>query len=260
VVRAVEPSNVQWRNFGHGAVSLLLRRGFTTLFSFVMLCISAALLYFANRAKRAEIPQTCAAAVCAAALDAVGDGDGTSDVSQLLEDYGAFAAPPVAPFNLTCAGPNTIVYFRPGASIGDDGLCIGAGSWCLGELPFDEMLSEDVICSDAIDNYFSKAVLTWIPTLAVPIINAVLKAVLRTLVKLEKHTNISSEGAAIAVKLFMVTFMNTSLLVFLMSTKNINTAINTAVESGFGLASPEVAEGPAEFEIQWFDGGLDVTF
>ena len=122
------------------------------------------------------------------------------------------------------------------------------------------MLSEDVICSDAIDNYFSKAVLTWIPTLAVPIINAVLKAVLRTLVKLEKHTNISSEGAAIAVKLFMVTFMNTSLLVFLMSTKNINTAINSAVESGFGLASPEVAEGPAEFEIQWFDGGLDVTF
>ncbi len=291
---AEEPGDQMWANHGYGWKELLLRRGLTALFSIAMLAISSALLYYANKAKAVEkVSGPCPVVVCDATVvpytatkicmetahgfsNAVtADANACAAVTgSSLDSPAACEAVPtvadptvkactyldtnadlVSQHNVTCAATYTdadlTIEFR---SLGaKPNSCIGAASYCLG-LDFPSMNAEKTLCSDAISEYFANFAIGFIPVVAVILINTFLKTVLNVLVKVEKHRTVSGELAAMTIKLFCAQFLNTSIIVFAVSSSLINKA--TAIEGVEGSTTTE----SSEFDIKWYaDVGTGVA-
>ena len=217
-----------------------------------MLSVSAVLLYLSKKAKQAPPAPDCTSLVCSASLDLTAGA--APNTAQLMTSYSW----DLSPFNMSCTTNATEIFFRAKAIdptvVGAD--CADASAWCLKALSFDEMGTEDTVCADAIAANFENQAIMFLPILAVPLINAILKGVLRLLVRLEKQTSLSKESAAIASKLFYAQFLNTALLVFAISTKAINDGIQKA-NAAAGMADvpggeATVSAAAREFEIQWY--------
>ena len=290
---AEEPGDQMWVNHGYGWKELLLRRSLTALFSIAMLAISSALLYYANKAKAVEkvsgpcptvvchedvVPYTTAkicmetahglsvavradADACAAVTGAALDTPDACEAVTTVADPAIKActyldtnADLINQYNVTCAATYTdaelTVVYRPGAKPDS---CVGAASYCLG-LDFPSMNLEQSLCADAIAEYFANFAIGFIPVVAVIFINTFLKTVLNKLVKIEKHRTVSGELAAMTVKLFCAQFLNTSIIVFAVSSSLINKA--TAIEGVEGSTTID----SSEFDIKWYaDVGTGVA-
>eukprot|EP01052_Picozoa_sp_SAG31_P025012 SAG31_NODE_2166_length_6280_cov_4.776250_4_plen_116_part_00 len=109
------------------------------------------------------------------------------------------------------------------------------------------MSKESTVCEEAIAKNFENQALMFIPIVAVPVINAILKALLRILVMLEKQTSLSKESAAIATKLFLTQFLNTAILTFALSTKAISDGIQKAKDAAVGPAGDPVLTTDVSF-------------
>lgn len=249
VVRAPEPSNVVWKNHGYKMPNLIVRRALTALFTLAMLVVSAALLYFANKQKQVDsVPADCPVAVCPPGLN----------IST----------------NLTCATASTVIERRTSSLLvaDHDGItpaCVSADGFCLSlEFPqvrFDlpsmrcslaylrsglnvQMVDEDTLCAAAITEYYKNFAIGFIPVVAVLIVNTLLKVVLKALVKMEKHPTESAELAATAFKLFCAQFLNTSIIVFAVSSSAINEAVTV---EGVPAAAGD-SSSTNEFDIKWY--------
>jgi hypothetical protein len=245
VGRAPEPSDVVWRHHGYAKVGLWLRRALTALVTVSMLAVSAALLYFANKKKsEVSVPSACQSAVCPPAVGAAAVGAAASTMPPAMR--------PAALQNLTCAvnTPDVVVTVRTHpllAAADGTPLCVGADAYCLA-LAFDEMLSDDELCKDAIVEYYKNFALGLVPVLAVVVINTLLKTILKKLVQVEKHATVSGELAATAAKLFCAQFLNTSVIVFAVSSSGINKAVEVEglPASAGGVPTLE------EFQQKWY--------
>ena len=281
---AEEPGDQMWVNHGYGWKELLLRRGLTALFSIAMLAISSALLYYANKAKAVEkVSGPCPIVVCdatvtpytstavcmetahgisnavtadaaACALETTEAGcegvvtvSATDDAATKACTFLDTTVDLINQHNVTCAADyaeaDLAIEYRTLGAKKDS--CIGAASYCLG-LDFPSMSAETVLCADAISQYFANFAIGFIPVVAVILINTLLKTVLNILVKVEKHRTVSGELAAMTVKLFCAQFLNTSIIVFAVSSSLINKA--TAVEGVDGATTTE----SGEFDIKWY--------
>ena len=236
---AAEPGNQLYENHHYGWLYLTSVRGFTAFCSFVMLAISAALLYYANKAKAVDSTATaCPIVVCeqfnttahnvtsaGACVEAAGGLSAVEGMTRPGVDVGITAA-------------------TAGGCVGSGCNCQAADAFCFG-MDFGSMSSETVLCAEAITAYFANFVLGFIPVVAVVLINTILKTVLGKLVKMEKHHTVSGELAAMTIKLFCSQFLNTSIIVFAVSSSLINKA--TEVE---GMdASPKTS---GEFDQKWY--------
>jgi hypothetical protein len=214
-----------------------------------MLGVSAVLLYYANKQKEmGSVPAACTQAVCSTAVQtaraAGAFGAGGGDDLALLRH-----------FNVTCAAVGTTVAYH--SSLATTGLqCVGADAFCIGELSFGEMMGESSLCADAIVEYYKNFAIGLLPVAVVLVTNGLLNFVLGLLGRLERHPTVSAELAAVAKKLLCAQFLNTAVIVFVVSSSLINDATVVAgllpPGNSSSSAQPGGSGAVSDFSIKWY--------
>lgn len=220
VKRAPEPSNVRWENLGYGWLSHLLRRLFTALFTGLMLLVSIILLYFSYKAKGADLTESCDVAVCAESLqtqfEAAASSSGSG--SSLLE-------------TVDCSDDSTTVTFRALAVTE----CKDVRDYCWEDLTYSDLLGgSDAICDGTISAKIQQTLLILLPSLVVVVVNTILRQGLKLLVPIERHSNYSNFQTGLLAKLFWAQFLNTTLIVFVVTSETAHEPI-TALCSAFRI-------------------------
>ena len=263
---------------------------------------SPQLLYYANRFKGVEHTPACPVVVCDStllaaqeklgapsalsgrsglALGGSGSGGGGGSGSGGGSWGGAVGVVSAAnvsgaglnltAFGLSCATNESRLEYREGVRDGvtANATCTTPVSYCTSALTLAQMRGEKELCAAAIMAMLVDGLVMYTPVAAVIGINTIMSTVLRRLGKLECHLSRTAEERSIAVKIFCAQFLNTAVIVFLVSSSLFNSQVATLeaqAGTGAGLAAPAAGAAASsqedeEFHLAWYaDVGVGVVF